>query len=269
MPWSLPKFISLSTIALAACSLGACGASNVVGAGADGGGNPGDGDASAWIAGSWTGTFKLKDEDSESMSATAKFTVTDERAGSFTITLPDNDTAAIEGKFQDFAGETLVLTVKKSSISSLGNDTSTSNLDYDLIGDSLKLQNERALLRLVRAKTDDDKTDDGEPTPQTGMTGHWGCQDTNGYLWAIQIKSETEFSADVTTKNGSRAPIWLDGSVAKIANDAEYDARLTVTDSDVTKYVGMELGFNQTSTDAAEFTRLGDGGQLMSCTRTK
>lgn len=271
MTWSFIQVRPLSALLLAT-SLGwlGCGASGVVGAGAGGGGNPNGDDANAWIVGDWSGTFALKDDDDTAMSATAKFEVTEDRSGTFSIVLPDNDGATTSGRFQDFAGETLVLDVKTSNISSIGSEGTKSNVDYDLIGNSLKLQNERMLLRLVRDKADDGDDDGDVPDPvQTGLIGHWGCLDLNGYDWAIQMKSETEFSADVSVKSGGRAPIWLDGSVVKSEAGAEFDARLTVTDSDVEQYKGLALGFKQTATDLATLTRIGDEPTVMKCTRTK
>lgn len=249
--------------------------------GGDDGGNgsgdgSGEGDATArWLTGDWTGNYKNKDaEEGSSLrettaKATFKITEDGKRVGDFVFDFPLLEDVKVSGTFRDFAGKSLMLTIKHSDISTIGNSGSTTDMSYDLVGDSLELYNERVRLRLVREgeATDDggDEGDDGEQKASNPLFYRWTCNDARGYVWEVNVKDASKFTIDVFEDNG--ASLWMDGSVALQAEGAAFNAALTVTSAQIAKYEGMELQARLTGAYSMELKRLGQNGETMGCVR--
>ena len=70
-------------------------------------------------------------------------------AGDF-FEIPPGHDAYVEGSYRDFQGKSLMLKVKKSTVSTVGNDGTTTDLSYGLVGNDLELYNDRVLIRLQR-----------------------------------------------------------------------------------------------------------------------
>lgn len=270
------RFGTVSAIPAALAVLSACsGGGGVAGGGIGGDGGPGGADASAWVSGYWAGTFQLKDEDEpETTTANATFELTEEKAGNFSIVLPERANAQVTGTFRDFAGTSLMLKIAKSAVSSLGADNGTSNVDYDLIGDALKLHNERVTLRLVREQAGEGGTGgggEGQDGPDgqsdTGLTGQWRCSDGNGYVWHVNFESPTTVAIDVHDAAGAAAPMGMNGDIATAAgtpDEARFEGVVTITKADLEKYVGLRIGVKRAGVSSLVFIRL-DTEQTMSC----
>lgn len=233
----------------------------------DGFGKGGTGDAkpNAWLGGSWLGTYQLKNDDPETTSLTAKFAPVEERSGNFSLTLPERDGAIVTGQYQDFAGTSLLLKIGDSSVSNIGNKGSTTTIDYDLIGNALKITNERVLIRLVRENTGGGGGGGGTteiPTPD-GVFGHWNCADENGYMWRFNFKSETDFAVDIYNTSTETASMWMEGGMTK-PDDGSFDKELLVKKSQVEKYIGLKLGATRDSKESLTVTRL-DNSVAMAC----
>lgn len=252
-----------------ACS----GGDGTTGTGRDGGADRNSADGTAWITGKWTGTYELKSETPDRTAAKAEFVDDDndsKGAGTFKITLPEKDGGLVKGKFQDFANESLMLSVGDSSISTLGIPGSTTSVDYELIGNDLKIYNDRALLRLVRetSSADEDEDDDsgggGGSIPDKGLVGRWACPDRT-YVWRVHFDSETEFSIDIYSTDGGSASTWIDGTFAAPADTSRFDGMLTVNRAELDKYVGMQLGAKRASPTSLLITRLGTTETKLNC----
>ncbi len=263
----------------ALASLCACGA----GEGAAGGGGPGSsGDAKeggSWLTGDWKGNYKSKDKETDDVtalretSAEATFKETETRTGEFTIKLPALDKVSVSGIYHDFQGKSLLLEIKQSNLSTIGSPNSSTDMDYDLVGDALELHNERITIRLVRGTgSGDEDVEDGEDPNKDKVVDDWLCRDANAFSWKIEIKEAT-FALDVFDPTGSRESVWMRGDVKITRGQTDADAVLTVTSSgQKDKYKGLELRGNTHGTNLMNLRRMvtnADGsksfGETMQC----
>ncbi len=266
-------------ISVALTSLCACGA----GEGAVGGGGPGSsGDATeggSWLTGDWKGNYKAKAKETDDAtalretSAEATFKETETRTGEFTIKLPALDKVAVSGIYHDFQGKSLLLDIKESNLSTIGSPNSSTDMDYDLVGDALELHNERITIRLVRGTgPSDGGGKDGEDPNKDMVVDDWLCRDANEFSWKIEI-SEAAFSLDVFDPTGARESVWMKGDVKITRGQTDADAVLTVTSSgQKDKYKGLELRGNTLGTNMMNLRRMvtaADGsksiGETMQC----
>ncbi len=214
------------------------------------------------LTGDWSGHMinKTVSEGSNlrESSITAAFKFTNDTEGNFVFTLPTLENATARGSFSDFAGKSLHLTIDKSSISTLGASSTSTSVNYTMIGSSMELSNDRVALQLIKgAKKDPQKPDDdSNSAPGDDLVGSWACQDSNSKTWSIVTKSRTEFFAEVFG-NSSAPAIWLGGGMT-ISTTAENGTRAvaSVINSSNSNYVGMRFYFTFKSADVIVIERL-------------
>jgi len=217
------------------------------GDGAAGQGGDGDGQGT-WLAGDWSGDYKSTQAAAgASLSETsvkATFKETGDHAGDFTFELPLLDKVYVKGTYNDFQGKSLLLNVKESTLSTIGTPGVPTDMNYELVGNSLELSNDRVSLRLLRTgdgSGSDQKSNTDDATADEPLLGRWACTDKAGDSWQLYVKSITAFSIDIYPPGGSSSSLWLDGGVAIPVGQSDTDGVLTVTSSANSKYVGMEL----------------------------
>lgn len=224
--------------------------------GSGGTGSSADSTVKNWIYGTWKGSIRNKDEDPKATlhdGTTAKVTFerySDEtsenpRRGTFSMTFPERQDTRVKGRFKEYLDSGLNLEVAESNLTLVGRQGSNTILDYILMGDGLEVSNTKMMLQL----TLDDGTDDGNtptqaegetkaPATATNLIHRWNCTDRATRAWAVNIKSDTVFDAEIV-EGGTR--LIYEGSVALVKEDKEKDAVLTVKSSNNPKAVGLEL----------------------------
>lgn len=235
----------LSAIAIVlatSLSIVACDGSGVtegVGEGDGAGGEEGD---TAWITGEWAGNVRGKEngQDGANLVETtveAKFTSDQAKTGSFEFLMPQLDKVVVKGTFADFAGKSLLLTIKESNFSTLGMPGNTTDLDYALVGDALELSNARIVLKLIR-KSDGsgagDGGEDGDTTP-SAFVDDWSCGDQAGRTWKLNLGSENTFAIKVYDVP---SPVLMMTGEYTIENETVV---MNVANSSQTNYVGQLL----------------------------
>lgn len=248
-------------------STGGCSVQDAAnaGGGSTGGGGGNSSDASeAYLFGEWTGTYAKKTSDDAAarspttVKAVFKAVRESELAGDFEFAFPLLDGVKVKGTFVDFARRKLHFTIEESNFSSLGLAGSVTPLNYDLVGNSLEISDERILIELTRdgaRGTDGGKTQD--PAAQGPLGGRWVCTDQAGRRWAFQVRSATQFFLDVT--EAGAAALQLDGQVDLLTATTEakaYDAVLTVTGGNSTKYKGLVLKVKLASESSFDLFRM-------------
>ena len=191
----------------------------------------------------------------------AEFKFKNDTEGTFVFTLPTLENAAARGSFSDFAGKSLHLTIDKSSISTLGASSTSTSVNYTIIGSSMELSNDRISLQLIKgakkpAPTPGDDDSDQGNKPADNLVGAWECKDSASNTWNIVTKSHTEFFAEVFG-NSSAPAIWLGGGMS-ISTTAEAGTRATasVINSSTSTYVGMRFYFTFKSANVITVERL-------------
>jgi len=220
------------------------------GSAGQGGDGDGQGGQGTWLAGDWSGDYKnAQAAAGASLNETtvkASFKETGDHAGDFTFELPLLDKVYVKGTYNDFQGKSLLLNVKESTLSTIGTPGAPTDMNYELVGNSLELSNDRVSLRLLRTGSSDDSSSDqkdntDDATADEPLLGRWACADKAGDSWQLYVKSITAFSIDIYPPGGSSSSLWLDGGVAIPVGQSDTDGVLTVTSSANSKYVGMEL----------------------------
>lgn len=246
--------------------------------GAEGNG-PSSGDAkSSWLTGGWKGNYKNKEAEEgttlRETTAEATFTETEALTGEFEIKLPALDNVSVKGIYHDFQGKSLLLEIKESSLSTIGSPNSSTDMDYDLVGDALELHNDRITIRLVRTAEEaaDDEADDEAGKKKDVAIDDWLCRDGQGFNWKIDLK-ETSFALDVFDPDGARESLAMKGDVKITRGSTDADVVLTVTSSsEKDKYKGLELRGNTMGDNLMNLRRMitaQDGskavGEVMQC----
>jgi hypothetical protein len=217
------------------------------------------------LTGDWSGHMinKTVTEGSNLRESTinAEFKFKNDTEGTFLFTIPTLEKATANGTFADFAGKSLHLTINKSSISIVGASSSSSSVNYTIIGNSMELSNDRISLQLIKGKkapttnpNDDDSDNNNQPADD--LIGSWECKDSNSKTWSIVTKSHTEFFAEVYG-NSSAPAVWLGGGMT-IATTEETGTRASaaVINSNNADYVGMHFYFTFKSATVIGVERL-------------
>ncbi len=215
-----------------------CGPAQGGGGGADVGAGEGDfglNDAKTW----WTGTMRSADENASDEDPDEASLALDTKKKTFRLTLPKTKDAEASGTFEDFQGESWMMTVEKSSISKFGVKGDLVELSYELKGKTLALRNKRIDIRLVQTTPPTGNVDQGQD-PEPGaptINGRWICRDQEANTWVLEIGASEIFAT--VSKSGSRA-MWFKGSLRRAASD-EDENTIRVTDSNNEAVIGSEL----------------------------
>jgi hypothetical protein len=252
--WSaLPLVLVLAATFLACDGAG----SDDGGAGADG-----EGDATAWIVGNWSGNVRGKETDDGDDGASlvettvdAKFKGgNDAKTGTFTFTMPQLDNVTVTGAFADFAGKSLLLTIKDSNFSALGMPGSTTDLDYELVGDALELSNNRIVLKLLRRDGEGGGEggggEGGGAEAPTGYPGQWSCYDQAGRTWEFSLGDGDAF--DVKVFDPPTPALLMSGSYV---TDKDYGV-MTVTESNQIANEGIQFQMTLKNDKTLTITRM-------------
>ncbi len=177
------------------------------------------GGSNTGILGTWEGIYISKTVGNNQQEAPINvvFEGSSEEAGRFSMRLTQTENANVKGTFRNFAGKSLILSLQESSVSTLGLTGSTTDLPYDLTGNSLQLANERVTIKLARAGQNQQNPTNkpaAEPT-SVGVYGRWKCKDDLGKVWSSNIRPEDKFSIDVSNPSGGQSYLWLDGRLEK------------------------------------------------------
>jgi len=204
------------------------------GSGGSGSGDEGTNDSN-WLAGSWLGTYGNKGEGMGLLDP-AEVRADFSADGSFKIVLTETPAASTSGTWDDYPGETLILSLKESTISRLGAPNTTHQFHYERRGEKLTIYNDKAILLVKKANTDG-KGDDAVAQTKP-LIGLWKCTDPSANKWALDIKSETEFWGTIT--RGDAMDLVIKGSIA-VGTDAKKELRFTVSDSNNKTVQGSEF----------------------------
>jgi hypothetical protein len=106
---------------------------------------------SAALVGSWTGNYNAVDSDGNMVGDYRGVELTLFDNTTFELKMKDDAAAVAKGKWLEFHGTSLFLSVKESTLSHLRPSPSDAELYYDLTGNSLHLQSENKFeLKLSR-----------------------------------------------------------------------------------------------------------------------
>jgi hypothetical protein len=203
------------------------------------GGEPGG--SNTGILGAWEGIYISKTVNNSQQEAPINvvFDGSSEESGRFSMRLIQTDSANVKGTFRNFAGKSLILSLQESSVSTLGLTGSTTDLPYDLTGNSLQLANDRVTIKLSRSGQNQQNPTNKSPadTSPVGLYGRWKCKDDLGKVWSSNIRPEDKFSIDVSNPNSGQSYLWLDGRVEKGAQGTP--DLLVVERSSQPKYKGL------------------------------
>lgn len=169
------------------------------------------------------------------------FEGTSEEEGRFLMRLIQTENANVKGTFRNFAGKSLILAIQESTVSTLGLTGSTTDLPYDLTGNSLQISNDRVTLKLMRSGQNQ-VGPSGSKAPvegPVGIYGRWKCKDNLGKIWSSNIRPEDKFSIDVSDPSNGQSYLWLDGRVEKGSQGVP--DLLIVERSSQSKYKGLVL----------------------------
>ena len=275
------------------------------GAGPDGGhgqpGSGGTGPGSGSFLGAWSGTFSSRGSDGTSglrdTPAAIHFVAQDDRSGAFDLSLSQVKNAVVKGSYRNFADRSLLFDIKESNVSTIGATGSRTKLDFELVGDSLSLRNDRVELTLIRDGNPDDSGGSGsggssengtrnseahtangaahsDPKASDPYLGFWSCVDRAGNTWKLHLREHDSFTADIFAPAGDRSPLWIDGSFQIGRGKTDADAILTVVDSNFAKYKGLELRVNRAGDTTLSVRRMGQEAQagtvaeVMNCDRS-
>lgn len=212
----------------------------------------------AQLTGNWKGHMTNKTVDVGSslrgQEATAEFNFTSETEGSFIIDLPNLTNAKVDGTFTDFAGKSLHLAIKSSTVSVIGASGSSTSLSYNMIGSNFELYNDRVDLQLIR-QTDSQQQNQNpnqQQQDEDGMAGRWKCFDKLSNIWYINVRDKTQFSGDIDHASGGSA--WISGTITVDPKD-DVTGAAKITGSRQKSYVGMRLTFKLFDASLLEVTR--------------
>lgn len=264
---NLGTYISFYLIISILCS---CSGTKVV-PGANGN-NSADGTGKVALAGTWIGKFNSKTTSDDSLrDKTVKLSLepVDASSGTFRFDLPQMDNVYVRGSYNDLS-HSLLFSIKDSTLSTIGLAGATTELNYDLIGHVLVLDNERINLKLVRDAADGSSDSSGgnslNPTSDP-LLGRWRCRDSSHLVWQLNLKSDTAFALDVFDPSGAGRRVWMTGGSEVSRSENSASALLTVQSSDPALYVGMNLQANLVGDGLLNLRLVTDGGEAMACTR--
>lgn len=208
------------------------------------------------LGGFWKGQMTNKTVDVGSalrdQTAEAEFNFKSDSEGTFEIKLSSLEDAKVEGTFVDFAGKSLHLTIKSSTVSTIGVKGATTVVNYLLIGSNLELTNDRIDLQLIKTKANSSNDTDELEQPSDTLMGQWRCTDEAERTWDFKIANETDFTADIANQNG--VSVWIAGKL--VADQKRESTSLaTVTTSADSKNVGMRLKLQLTSNNEMQVER--------------
>lgn len=271
--------VRLLVLAVFATRLAACDSGTGVNGGPAEGGGPASGDArSSWLTGGWKGNYKNKEAEEgttlRETTAEATFKETEALTGEFEIKLPALENVSVKGTYHDFQGKSLLLEIVESSLSTIGSPNSSTDMDYQLVGDALELHNDRITIRLVRS-ADEQASEEDEAAAgkkKDVAIDDWLCRDGQGFNWKIDLR-ETFFALDVFDPNGARQSLAMKGEVKITRGSTDADVVLTVTSSsEKDKYKGLELRGNTMGDNLMNLRRMVVGqdgtkgvGEVMQC----
>ncbi len=255
--------------------------------GSDGGGGGGGGNGNGANAspsatysflGTWGGVYKNSDTGAElrQTEASASFQALSTDAGTFRIDLPQLNNVYVTGTYQIFSQASLFLHIAQSTISTLGEANSTTEISYTLLGSSLELHNERVSLKFLRsgaAPNGQANGSGGAPGGANGNTngaadpvyGQWRCTDHLGYQWQANLRDNSLFHIQISDTKAERGIIWLQGSLSITRAPGRPDVELKVLDTDIKRYNNMQLTGVILPTGQLKLTRLGPQGEDMIC----
>ena len=230
------KMLVILSVATLASTLLSCGPGQGGGGGAgeeSDGGEFGLDDAKTW----WTGTMRSAESNGRSEDPDEAALTLDTKKKTFKLTLPKTKDAEASGTFEDFQGESWMMTVEKSTISRFGVKGDMVELTYELKGKTLALRNSRVELRLVQTSPptggEGVEPEPGAPT----INGKWKCRDREANTWVLEVGSADIFAT--ISKSGAR-PMWIKGNLRRGAeNDEENTIR--ITDSNNEAVIGSEI----------------------------
>ena len=190
-----------------------------------------------WLVGSWQGTYGNRGEGMSLLDpaeARADFTAD----GNFKIILTQSPAANASGTWEDYPGESLMLTFKESTISKLGAPNTTQQMRYERRGDKVTIHSEKIILMAKKSGSDGAVNPD---TPSNPLIGLWKCTDPSRNNWALDIKTDSEFWGTIT-RNDSK-DLVIKGSIAA-SSDVNKELRFSIKDSNSDSVRGSEfLGY--------------------------
>jgi len=187
----------------------------------------------------WAGNFRSLDPaDADTKPLDATLMVNNETKA-FLFKLPKVEGASAEGTWENFQGKSWMFHITKSTISKFGAEGDFVELNYELMGRTLSLKNNRIELRLLQPTgVAGPPSSPGGPTdPNAPSSGRWYCADTKRNNWSIDIKDESFFAS--ITKAGTKA-LWVKGGITATGEEGK-DLNVRIVESNNEDVIGSEL----------------------------
>jgi len=251
------------------------GGSGAPGSGVGNGAANGNQVASYTFLGTWGGVYKNSDTGAElrQTEATASFQAMTTDSGTFRIDLPQLNNVYATGTYQIFNQSSLFLHIAQSTISTIGEPNSTTEISYTLLGSSLELRSDRVSLKLLRSGNTPGAPANNPGAPQQNAAaadpvyGEWHCIDHLTHLWQINLLSNSLFNIQISDTKSERGMIWLQGSFSLTRAPGRPDVALKVQETDTRKYNNMQLNGVILPTGQLKLTRVGPPDEDLLCDR--
>lgn len=173
----------------------------------------------------------------------------------FEIMLEQDANAKVTGTWSEFQGKTIILKILGSTMSSIGAAGKIVEADFDLIGNSLRVQNKSFILRLSK------KASTTPTTPGSGdgqiFSGSWSCDDGVGRTSKITFDDQSNYKL-ITIRSGERALL----ATGSVANTADGEVGLKITSSSDPMESGSSFILRKIATGAQLFLSSGSGPMI-------
>jgi hypothetical protein len=170
------------------------------------------------LAGEWRGIYRTL-EDGKPIGDPSEIIIQFSPKGSMTLQLKDTPDARLDGRWQEFLGKSLVVSVDNSTIPRIAVAGKMLEWAYELQGDSLMIRNEVFQIKATKQGTV------GTPPlgqPSEGIWGQWQCENSGSRKTYLQLKEPAEFNLS-SVASGER--IFLAKGSISVSGSSDY--RLT------------------------------------------
>ncbi len=229
-PWTVA--LCLSTLAVLACGKVD---QNRSWDGANDAFNLEDGRPAQGIYAVWRGVLKDKRDDADAKIMATTFTLNKDKT--FLLTLDDIPSAGAGGSYIQFQ-DSILFTIRKSSLSIFGLTGAKRDMNYSLFGKTMIIFDKQIEFKLEAGDQDAPQADEALPE-STSLLGKWQGQDQKGNSWLLTLTNDRLFTARV--ENVSSSPLHLAGSFEQNPDRPEESARLLITQTNNESTADMTL----------------------------
>jgi hypothetical protein len=164
------------------------------------------------LVGDWFGIYRTM-EDGKPIGDPSEVRLEFASNGILTMSLQDTSDAHVDGRWQEFQGKSLIITVTSSTMPRIGTAGKLSEFPYELQGTSLFIGNSTFQIKASKRAAENTPSP-GPPTSQ--YWGQWRCEGTGGRTTHLKLQEPGDFTLS-SVAPGERV-FLAKGAIA--ANDA-------------------------------------------------